>query len=278
MTINQLKKLIIGTPLEEPARSFIRLFRHIHKSEWTLRTERDAKNTERLLRNFLRKNSHCVDIGANRGLFLKRFTQLAPEGKHYAFEPLPELARVLSHKFPNVEVFNCALSNRTGKATFYYVPKMDGWSGLQKQNYPTTAEPIEIQVELKRLDDITGGDVQVDFMKIDVEGAELEVLKGAELTIKRCHPLVLFEHARIHNENYETTPDMVYDFLVGTCGLEIWDLELSRTLAKNEFREIYESSFASNYDRNAQTNFVARPPAALWGCRSNVLSGHPDVK
>jgi len=255
----QLKKLIIGTPLEEPARTLLQLFRVEKRTELTRRVMRDEKNTESLLRKFLKKNSNCVDIGANKGLFLKRFVVLSPEGKHLAFEPLSRLAEELREQYPNVEVFNCALSDKAGEAVFYHLAEREAWSGLQKQKYPTTAEPVEIQVELKRLDDIIKTDSQVDFIKIDVEGAEFEVLKGAESTIKRCQPVIFFEHAKVHNENYETTPDRLHDFLVGTCGLEIWDLQLSKNFERNEFVEVYESSFATEYDRNAQTNFVAKP-------------------
>ena len=254
-----MKTLIMGTSLEHPARSLARMFRKIYKSEWDHRIQRDEKNTEKLLHRILKSDSNCLDIGAHRGLFLKRFVQLAPKGKHYAFEPLPELARALSQEFPDVEIFNCALSNRTGKDTFYHVRELEAWSGLHKQHYPRDTVPVEIQVELRRLDDIIGSEAFVHFMKIDVEGAELEVLQGSVSTILRCLPVILFEHAKIHNEVYGTTSDMVYDLLVSTCGLKICDLEFSQTFSKDEFLKIYESSFASNYDRKAQTNFVALP-------------------
>ena len=132
MIITIVKKLIIGSPLEEPARSIIDLFNYVidlfrnkHKSEWAIRVGRDDKNMERLLRKVLKKDSNCVDIGANRGLFLKQFIRLSPKGKHYAFEPLPELAATLRKEFPDVEVHNCALSNSTSKATLYHEPEID---------------------------------------------------------------------------------------------------------------------------------------------------------
>ena len=228
-------------------------------TEWDVRVARDDRDARNLLRRVLRADSNCVDIGANRGVFLKQFVRLAPKGQHTAFEPIPELAAVLIDEFPEIEVFNCALSNRAGKAAFYHVPDMDSWSGLRKQQYPADVDPVAISVELACLDDCVKSDVRIDFIKIDVEGAELEVLEGAQATIARWKPWILFEHARIHNENYETTPDMVYDFLVSTCGLQIWDLALQRSFSKDKFIDVYESSHASYYDRNAQTNFVARP-------------------
>ena len=66
--------------------------------------ERSEKNIERLLYDFLRKNSNCVDIGAHKGWFLKRYIQRTLERKHYAFEPLSEIANALNHRFPTVKV------------------------------------------------------------------------------------------------------------------------------------------------------------------------------
>ena len=254
----KLKQLVIGTPLESVAHSLARLWPGKRNAEWTLRMERDERHTRRLLRELLREDSNCIDVGANRGHFLRQFVELAPNGTHYAFEPIPELARALRADFPSVEVFNCALSNESGEAGFYYLREDDSWSGLRPQRYPVAAGPVVIEVAVERLDEVIDAEVQVDFIKIDVEGAELEVLQGSESTIKRCRPVILFEHARIHNENYETTPEAVHSFLVDTCALEIWDLALSAEFSREAFRDAYDSAFASGYDRYAQTNFVAR--------------------
>ena len=107
------------------------------------------------------------------------------------------------------------------------------------------------------MDDIIADDVHVDFIKIDVEGAELGVLNGAKRTIDRCKPVLLFEHAKVHNTEYETTPDMVYEFLVDDCGLDVFSLNMSGPLSRDRFVAIIYESFASNYDRHAQTNFIA---------------------
>lgn len=261
--MNLLKKLIVGTLLEKPARWIVGLFRKNDSrrapSEWDLRAQRDEVNMDKILQTTLTLSSNCVDIGAHRGIFLRRFIELSPGGLHYAFEPLPEFAAKLQEEYPTTQVFTCALGNKTDRATFQYVPELPAWSGLKRQPYPIKVEPKTIEVEIRRLDDIIPLEVCVTFIKIDVEGAELDVLRGAEQTIKRCRPVILFEHARIHNLEYETTPEMVYDFLVGKCGLGIYSLDGSGPLTRCEFISIYNTSFASNYDRNAQTNFLAHP-------------------
>ena len=247
------------TPLESIARRVARRLGVKLMTEWGMRGRRDERNMHALFRRSLQSDSCCVDIGANRGDILRPFIQLSPKGRHFAFEPIPALAESLQVSFPGVQVFNCALSDKPGSATFFLVPDRDAWSGLRRQEYPDDAQPVEITVDLKPLDDVIGNENQVDFIKIDVEGAELEVLRGAIKTLKRCRPTVVFEHAKIHNQNYDTTADMIYDLLVNQCGMEICDLPLSETFTRERFIEVYETSAASGYDRNAQTNFVARP-------------------
>ncbi len=231
-----------------------------NRSEWKIRIQRDTRNTDKLLNFYLDNNSNCVDIGAHKGLFLRKFLTLAPKGSHIAFEPLPKLARDLSLNFPKVKVHNYAVSNKSGNAIFYTVPGLKSWSGLEKQPYPKKVEPIEIKVDLVTLDDIIPDNHKIRFIKIDVEGAELEVLQGGKETIKRCKPIIYFEHAKIHNINYDTDSEKVFEFLTNECGLEICDLELKQIFTRKEFNEIYHSSYDSNYDRHAQTNFIARPP------------------
>lgn len=261
--MNLLKKIIVGTPLEKPSRWIVGLFRkndlRSALSEWDLRAQRDEVNMDKILRTILILSSNCVDIGAHRGVFLRRFIELSPGGHHYAFEPLPELAAKPKEEYPTTQVFSCALGNKTDRVTFQFVPELSAWSGLKRQPYPIKVQPITIEVEIRRLDDVIPPEVCVTFIKIDVEGAELDVLRGAEQIIKRCKPVILFEHARIHNLEYETTPEMVYDFLVGECGLGVYSLDGSEPLTRCEFISIYNTSFASNYDRSGQTNFLANP-------------------
>lgn len=123
------------------------------------------------------------------------------------------MADALRRDFPTVDVRRCALSNQFGRANFVYLPTLPAWSGLRPQPCPVNVEPQQIEVEVCRLDDLVPKDKIIDFIKIDVEGAELEVLEGARETIRRSRPHVLFEHAKIHNTYYDTTPGSVYTLL-----------------------------------------------------------------
>jgi hypothetical protein len=55
--------------------------------------------------------STCIDIGANRGAILQHMFQASPSGRHFAFEPIPELAQNLVKNFPDARIFQCALSD-----------------------------------------------------------------------------------------------------------------------------------------------------------------------
>ncbi len=228
-------------------------------TDWEIRTRRDADLTATLLANTLQVDTVCIDVGANKGDFLEQFVRLAPRAQHLAFEPIPQHAKTLAKRYPGVQVFETALSDHSALATFYFVPNRDAWSGLKKQRYPNKEEAVEIKVALQKLDDVIDPDTPVGFIKIDVEGAEYEVLRGAVETIRRCRPILLFEHAKLHNENYRTTPEMLFDLLNDTCDMRIYDLGLSHVYDRKDFADIYERSYASRYDCNAQTNFVARP-------------------
>jgi FkbM family methyltransferase len=265
-----LKRLVAKTPLEGPARFLHRLtsrkarerfHRTAQAREWALREARDQASVERILRARLRPASNGIDVGAHRGDFLRHLLRLAPSGRHMAFEPIPDMAAALRRDFPSVDVRPFALSNRSGRTSFVYLPTRPAWSGLKPQPCPVDVESEPIEVDLARLDDLVPVARAIDFIKIDVEGAELEVLEGAVETIRRCRPHVLFEHAKVHNTNYETTPAQLFALLHDGCGLEVQLLDDERPLTLAALAEIYERSHASGYDRRAHTNFLARPPS-----------------
>lgn len=136
----------------------------------------------------------AVDIGANVGLYTyplsKRFRRV------YAFEINDDVTRWITQYNPgNIELIHCGLSSVAGTANFY-VPVAHGltlasWGSLYRENVPDAEKYFEKVVKVAPLDDFGIGDV--DFIKIDVEGHEVEVLKGAADTIERSRPVVLIE-------------------------------------------------------------------------------------
>jgi FkbM family methyltransferase len=227
-------------------------------TEWDLRSARDDAYTRSLLRSTLKHDSICIDVGAHSGVYLRQFLEFAPDGKHWAFEPIPALAEQLRQNFPKLEVHDVALSDEDGEASFQYVPELPGWSGLRPQPYPVPTNPQSIPVRVRRLDGLVPADAVITFIKIDVEGAELQVLRGAKALLTRCRPIVLFECGKVHHTFYATTPEQVHQFLA-ECGLGVFLMDQTGPLTAQKFAQIYETSYQSGYDRNAWGNYLAIP-------------------
>lgn len=158
----------------------------------------EDRRTKIALRSLLAKDSNCLDIGAHVGSTLQQLIDLAPGGEHLAIEADPDKAATLAERFPTVTVVNAAVSSTSGSGRFYRA-RRSGFSSLRP---PIDSEVAgEIDVAVIRLDDLIDGAVPgvtgeipaFDFVKLDVEGAELPALQGGEMLLKRDRPLVLFE-------------------------------------------------------------------------------------
>lgn len=158
-----------------------------------------------LLNKLLKPGMVAVDVGANIGeITMAAANRVGPSGKVFAFEPMsPLFARLQEHVESNnldqVTTVQCGLSDQTGSAqlfsaseTFHDGTEHKGLGTL----YSSTARatPSEI-IKIDTLDRfIEDNDLaQVDLIKIDVEGAELPVLKGASNVLGRFHPYLIIE-------------------------------------------------------------------------------------
>ncbi len=211
--------MISGMPLEMPVRNAYSL---VYSYATHNRNFYYDKQARKIMSRVLKKDSNCLDVGANEGVFLKDILKLAPQGDHIAVEPIPELAERISEKYPQVEVQECALSNVAGTSTFQLVTNNPGYSGLRRRHYDF-GEPVikEITVRTRTLDELYPEDRHLDFVKIDVEGAEYLVLEGGKETLKRNRPYIVFEHGRGAAEYYDVLPEQLYDLLTEQFGLEI---------------------------------------------------------
>jgi len=224
----------------------------------TLSEEYD-RQTIAIMEQSLAADASCVDVGCNVGAILDAMLRVAPEGRHYAFEPLPDLFRDLRRRFghrPNVELFNLALSDRSGRATFQHVVTNHAYSGLRRRRYDRpNEEVVEITVDVQPLDQVLPAAQHVDLIKIDVEGAELEVLRGAVATISRYRPLVIFEHGLGGSDFYGTTPEAIYDLLVDVCDLRI--SLLGDWLAERQ--PLSRATLAEQFHQGTNFYFLAHP-------------------
>ena len=114
----------------------------------------------------------------------------------HAFEINPALAGRLRRMVPSkVSVYPVGLSSHEGSGTlytpYYHGQPLNGWAGLEPGNCPVAERYTESTVSVRPLDSFAFDDVS--FMKVDVEGHELELLTGAQQTIRRNRPVVLIE-------------------------------------------------------------------------------------
>jgi FkbM family methyltransferase len=167
-----------------------------------------------ILAGALRGDSTYVDVGTNRGQVLRDAVRLAPHGRHIAFEPIPALADELVSAFPGVDCRRLAVGAAPGTAEFCHFTELDGWSGLRRspQISDERGRPQYIEVQVSTLD-VELRDVSPSVVKIDVEGAELEVLRGACEVLARARPVVIFEHDAAAAQLYEARSEVVWDAL-----------------------------------------------------------------
>ncbi len=192
------KRAVTGTILERPARLLWHTVTHKARAQREAAYQRGVRYDEftvAVMTRVLKPSSNCVDAGAHTGTILAHMVRLAPNGRHYAFEPLPDCARLLRERFPNVLVHQCALADETAIAPFHYVGSSPAYSGLDKRPWGDfDEESVEmIDVSVTRLDDVIDPDVPIDFVKIDVEGAEGRLIRGAFRTLRKWKPVVIFE-------------------------------------------------------------------------------------
>lgn len=214
---------IVSSPLEPVAR-FPRRMRQRWK-RW-LHPEFDAIYREddrihEILRQVITPSANCIDIGAHLGSVLARLARLSPNGRHIAIEPTPRKARWLRRKFPDVEVLELALCDRSGESVFFHNSKRSGYSGLSAGT--RRHDRIQkLRVRTAQLDTLVPPGQRVDFIKIDVEGAELLVLRGAERVLTASRPMLLFECSREGLATFGFSPLDIYDFLVSRHGYSIF--------------------------------------------------------
>jgi FkbM family methyltransferase len=131
-----------------------------------------------------------VDVGCHVGSFLSLLIKICPDGHHTAIEAVPKKAVWLKSKFKNVTIFSVAVGEKPGTAMFEENIEQPGRSRLQDLRPQDGAVQL-YNVDIKRLDDILSE--KVDFIKMDIEGAELAALRGARNIIERWKPSILFE-------------------------------------------------------------------------------------
>lgn len=186
-----------------------RIFKEQANFSWDTLNEINNEPEVLVVEEILAKHVDFIflDVGCNKGEYTYAASKFLEPYNIYSFEPNPKLNYVLSKIFSEVNVLPYALSNEETKAKFK-VPSLNGHEDdslgslntESKETNETSADIFEVQC--KRLDDVVASYKikRVDFIKIDVEGFELNVLEGAQHTIEEHSPLLLIEIEKKHNQ------------------------------------------------------------------------------
>jgi FkbM family methyltransferase len=166
-------------------------------STWYSGAERDH---QRMFQELISPNDVVIDVGANWGVHTLYFSKLVgPDGLVLAFEPFPQARQALewhinANKCANVKIFREALSDQDGFA-FFTSGESAYTGGLAEVVADTSNQRQRLEVKTGKLDSVIDGLGlnKIKLIKIDVEGAESKVLRGASRTIEQCRPYLIID-------------------------------------------------------------------------------------
>lgn len=172
-----------------------------------------------------------IDVGANRGQFLKEYFNHFPNANYFCFEPLNEEFKILQNLAfklgRKIVIVNSSLGNIEGKTKFHKHKNTASSSILNTTNdcnelFPQTKDQTDIEVNITTIDKYFGNILNEKnkniLLKIDVQGYELEVLKGAEKTLKMINACLLeINFVQLYKE--QTSFEEIYN-LLNNAGFE----------------------------------------------------------
>lgn len=207
-----------------------------------------------ILDQIVPNNRPAFDIGANYGDYTFLLEKLIPPNLIYAFEPIPELSKRLSKVFPQVNILEFAVSNDDASAIFK-IPKVKYkvlYSRGTLQTHLTEENETgqyTIRVDTLTLDSFSQqyNISDLGFIKIDVEGNELNVIKGGLNTIKKYKPVILVEIEQRHhsvniNEIIEFIKNLMYSCYYLNEKLELTEL-MENAVNLQTSKKVYINNF-----------------------------------
>ena len=206
-----IKRNFQGNTVRVPTRYF-RYFQHDYE-----------KDTFEFINKEIKDGMTVLDIGAHIGvLAVPLANKVGLEGKVYAFEPTPTTVKVLRktvsiNRTKNISVEPCALADTKGKLVFYTSDNKVDNSNSLVNNHRTDRKETSIEVDVTTVDDFVRSHniSKVDFIKIDVEGAEFRLLKGATNTISRDRPKMVLSMHPTSIKNFGDSVEEIWNFLKG---------------------------------------------------------------
>lgn len=214
-----------------------------------------------LIFQILEPGMTCFDIGANIGWYSLVIARKLPDCRVVAFEPIADTYRKLQRNIAlnalgNITALQCGLAETEGEQTFYVAPEISGaasgadilgWKSVQAQRcHVRTLDAVRKEMG-----------VCVDFVKCDVEGAELFVFKGARACLSEDKPVVFCEMLRKWSAKFNYHPNEIIGLFaaegyqchaVGRQGLERID-RMEETTEPTNFVFLHPQSHAKTVEK-----------------------------
>tara|TARA_R110000824_G_scaffold2238_1_gene10485 strand:- start:744 stop:2066 length:1323 start_codon:yes stop_codon:yes gene_type:complete len=187
-------------------------------------------------------NSVMVDIGGHIGYYTLFFQEFLKSKKTYYFEMNEYASNCVNHRYRNdhsVIVENCAVSDKDENVTFY-VKESSQMNTLINDGKSKSGK----QVQSKRLDSYFG-DEKIDLMKIDVEGAEMQVLKGMKRIAKNVRFILLEAH---FDEDWPEIVDLLNEY-----NMECIDIHNGKPINPREGKKTHHCFCKNN--KHTSNNF-----------------------
>lgn len=189
-----------------------------------------------------------LDIGANIGWYSINLAKRIKNIKIYAFEPIPKTFNYLTRNIEinevvDVDKYNFGLSDEDKELIFYYDCEGSGNSSITNLSEKENIQ--QVQGKVITLDHfIESKNISIDFIKCDVEGAELLVLKGGEVTLKKYKPIIFTEMLRKWAAKFNYHPNQIIE-LLKNIGYRCF------TIAGSRLEEFYTMD-----EQTIETNFI----------------------
>jgi FkbM family methyltransferase len=157
------------------------------------------------------------DIGANIGWYSNHLARKLPKSSIYSFEPIPETFAQLKRNTElndskNITLNNFAFADEKKTLTFYYSPKVTG--AASSQNITESADMTRLECQANTIDSFVKEKniSKIDFVKCDVEGAELFVYKGGAEMFSKMKPAIFTEMLRKWAAKFNYHPNDIIAF------------------------------------------------------------------
>ena len=205
----------------------------------------------RSVKKFLKKNLIIFDVGGNKGDYSERLIETFKNSKIYIFEPSSLNHSILIKRFNNnnnIAVNNVAVSDKNGFSKLYFSKQGDGMASLSKRKLDhfdilfNSFEEVQV-ITLKKFV-IENKINKIDFLKLDIEGYELNALKGLEEFIHKVG-LIQFEFGGCNIDTRTFFQDFFYFFKL--YNFQIYRISVFGLIKINNYNELFENFTTTNY-------------------------------